>query len=228
MGTGSPGQNSPGSAFRNAAGLAGLLRVPPAPISSLDTALLSPGVSHRAQGSCAAHPVLPGPTNDHKVQGQTCSCGAVWRAKTRMRGARWGTGRTDRWQQGLVCTSHGAVWLRGHSSLLHVLRIVHCPHGLDALILSLFSCLVLLCPSVLSRNDTSSKKPSLIATKIHPLSLPLLVGSLALSRSVVTCWFVNFGSGLSVLMLCRFCVGGSLWPYSELCSQRPVKPVPDE
>ena len=228
MGTGSPDQNSPGSPFRDAASLAGMLRVPPAPISSLDTALLSPGVSHRAQGSCAAHPVLPGPMSDHKVQGQTCSCGAVWRAKTLMGGARWGAARTDRWQQGLARTGRGAAWLLGCSPLLHVLSTARCPHGLDALTLSLFSCLVLLCPSVLGRNDTSSQTPSLIATKIHPLSLPRLVGSLAPSQSVVICWFTNFGSGLSVLLLCRFCVVGSLWPCSELCSQCPVKPVPDE
>ena len=129
MGTGRPDQNSTGSAFRDAAGLAGLLRVPPAPISSLDTALLWPGTSHSSRAAC---PVLPGPTSDHKVQGQACSFGAVWRAKMQMRGARSGAGRTDRWQQGLACMSHGAVWLLGRSSL-HVLRIVLCPHSLDPL-----------------------------------------------------------------------------------------------
>lgn len=181
----------------------------PLPQSPLLTALLWPGMSHRAQGSCAARPVLPGPMSDHKVQGQTCSLGAGWRAKMQMRGARWGAGRTDRWQQGLACTSRGAVWLLGRSSLLRGLRIVHCPHGLDPLTLLLFSCLVLLCPSVLSRNDTSSKKPSVIATEIHPLSLPLRVCPLAqLLLSVGICWFMNFGPGLSVLLYYRFCVVG--------------------
>ena len=203
MGTGSPDQNSPGSPFRDAASLAGMLRVPPAPISSLDTALLSPGVSHRAQGSCAAHPVLPGPTSDHKVQGQTSSCGAVWRAKTLMGGARWGAGRTDRWQQGLARTSRGAVWLLGCSPLLHVLRTAHCPHGLDALTLSLFSCLVLPCPPVLSQNE--SQTPSLIDTKIHPLSLPpacWLPGTIAVCRHLLVHEFWVWSvcpSALSVL-----------------------------
>ena len=58
-----------------------------------------------------------------------CDCK---QASGRDAGARWGAGRTDRWQQGLACMSHGAVWLLGRSSL-HVLRIVLCPHSLDPL-----------------------------------------------------------------------------------------------
>lgn len=91
-GTVTPGQNSLGSAPRDAAGLAGLLCVPAPNLPSW----LSPSLSWLGSQSLGLRgcSVLPGPIPGGKAQGQTCLFGVVWRAKPGVRRGKVG-GRQD-------------------------------------------------------------------------------------------------------------------------------------
>lgn len=85
MGSLMPDQNFPGSASRDAAGLAGLLWVTPAPsFPSWHSFSLSWPVPQSSGLLCC--PVLQGPISDPEAQGQTCLFGVVWRAKPLVRG----------------------------------------------------------------------------------------------------------------------------------------------